>query len=298
MMEHLALWVNVATFAAFGVALALAVVAHLRRPLPWMGSYLTYHAAYALWLLVLTYSFFAAAYLPRAPHAVAATAAALRLLVSAVILWSYPGLVMGISDAPAAGALRRLRLVAVATILAPSAVLVSLGASPPALGLLNILFNASLLGVSVFALLTLHPLARTAYGGVLRPFLWVSAAFYTYALIAGCILVGWGISSATVAALSGALYCLPWSLAVAVATFRHLTSAPQPSVSSELIAAFGLTPREAEIVNLVIAGRPNKEIAKACAISLRTVETHLRNVFRKCDVRSRTELAHLVRSGL
>jgi LuxR family maltose regulon positive regulatory protein len=35
----------------------------------------------------------------------------------------------------------------------------------------------------------------------------------------------------------------------------------------------------------------NPEIAQALFVSLNTVETHLRHVFRKLDIRRRTELA-------
>jgi DNA-binding CsgD family transcriptional regulator len=53
-----------------------------------------------------------------------------------------------------------------------------------------------------------------------------------------------------------------------------------------------LTPTERRIVELVAAGRTNPEVAKLLVVSPRTVEFHLRNVFRKLDVHSRTELAH------
>jgi DNA-binding CsgD family transcriptional regulator len=51
-----------------------------------------------------------------------------------------------------------------------------------------------------------------------------------------------------------------------------------------------LTPTERRIVELVAAGQTNPEVAKALVVSPRTVEFHLRNVFRKLDVHSRTEL--------
>jgi DNA-binding CsgD family transcriptional regulator len=53
----------------------------------------------------------------------------------------------------------------------------------------------------------------------------------------------------------------------------------------------GLTATERQIAELVAAGRTNKEVAAALFLSRRTVEAHLRQVFRKLGVRSRTELA-------
>jgi DNA-binding CsgD family transcriptional regulator len=54
-----------------------------------------------------------------------------------------------------------------------------------------------------------------------------------------------------------------------------------------------LTPMERQVAQLVSQGMSNKEVAAQCWVSPRTVEFHLRNVFTKTGVTSRTELAHL-----
>lgn len=56
-----------------------------------------------------------------------------------------------------------------------------------------------------------------------------------------------------------------------------------------------LTEREREVMQLVIDGRPNKLIADALAISVRTVEVHRARVFDKMGVKSAVELANLLR---
>jgi DNA-binding CsgD family transcriptional regulator len=53
----------------------------------------------------------------------------------------------------------------------------------------------------------------------------------------------------------------------------------------------GLSGTEAEIVELVVAGRSNKEVAQALHLSTKTVEWNLSKVYRRLGVRSRTELA-------
>lgn len=54
-----------------------------------------------------------------------------------------------------------------------------------------------------------------------------------------------------------------------------------------------LTPREADVLELLRQGRANAEIALALHISVETVRTHRRNIYRKLGVRTRRELAGL-----
>jgi len=54
-----------------------------------------------------------------------------------------------------------------------------------------------------------------------------------------------------------------------------------------------LTRAERQVAELVAAGLANSEIAASLFISRRTVETHLTHIFRKLDLRTRTQLATL-----
>ena len=55
-----------------------------------------------------------------------------------------------------------------------------------------------------------------------------------------------------------------------------------------------LTARELEVARLVADRRTNPEIAATLFLSQKTVESHLRNIFRKVSVSSRVELARAV----
>ncbi len=55
-----------------------------------------------------------------------------------------------------------------------------------------------------------------------------------------------------------------------------------------------LTERELQVTRLVVDRRTNPEIAAELFLSQKTVETHLRNIFRKVGVSSRVELARAV----
>ncbi|MCA0035361.1 helix-turn-helix transcriptional regulator [Mesorhizobium sp. B263B2A] len=61
-------------------------------------------------------------------------------------------------------------------------------------------------------------------------------------------------------------------------------------------ALYGLTPAEVRIVELIVAGRTQREIAKALGLASATVKTHLLHVFEKTDVRRQVDLVRLVAS--
>jgi DNA-binding CsgD family transcriptional regulator len=58
-----------------------------------------------------------------------------------------------------------------------------------------------------------------------------------------------------------------------------------------------LTPSEMRVVALVRRALRNREIARELGISEATVGVHLRHVYKKLGVRSRTELAVRLASG-
>lgn len=63
------------------------------------------------------------------------------------------------------------------------------------------------------------------------------------------------------------------------------------SGSSQQKGAFGLTPREMEVVTTVVAGYSNAEIARKFRLSEQTVKHHLSSIFDKVGVFNRLELA-------
>ena len=68
-------------------------------------------------------------------------------------------------------------------------------------------------------------------------------------------------------------------------------------VAARRPAGAPLTATEHRVVELVAAGRSNREIADALFMSVHTVEAHLTRLFRELDVHSRTELARLAIEG-
>jgi DNA-binding CsgD family transcriptional regulator len=89
------------------------------------------------------------------------------------------------------------------------------------------------------------------------------------------------------------------SLADALATFERIGAVVWAERARTELERIGgrtsvrdeLTPSERRIAELVAAGKTNREVAAALFITVHTVEAALKRVYRKLDVRSRTELA-------
>jgi len=84
--------------------------------------------------------------------------------------------------------------------------------------------------------------------------------------------------------------------AIEEATARHSaiqTERDRNAAFTEL--ARSLTPREREVMDLVVSGRHNREIAESLGISSRTVEVHKAKVMQKLGVDS---VAQLIRMSL
>ena len=74
---------------------------------------------------------------------------------------------------------------------------------------------------------------------------------------------------------------------------QYRPATPEPG--SDRFESMGVTPREKEVILLIQAGKTNQEIADELFVSIATVKDHNNNLFRKCGVRNRVELANLFR---
>ena len=92
----------------------------------------------------------------------------------------------------------------------------------------------------------------------------------------------------------------------ALASFERLGAAPLAARAREELTASGetqirrdaesrdeLTPRELQVALQVADGKPNKEVAAALFLSPKTIEYHLKHVYRKLGIHSRGELIRI-----
>ena len=76
-------------------------------------------------------------------------------------------------------------------------------------------------------------------------------------------------------------------------THRKLAETEAVARANALGTINQLTPREAEVMRLVVRGEPNKKIARILDISVKTVEMHRSNLMKKLSVNSVPELVRM-----
>ncbi len=88
--------------------------------------------------------------------------------------------------------------------------------------------------------------------------------------------------------LRGDMYIDPYML-------RSLFHEPQQDSTKPNLPSEALTPRETEILKLIVEGYTNRQISEQLNISIRTVEGHRANIADKLGLRSRLELVRYAR---
>lgn len=84
-----------------------------------------------------------------------------------------------------------------------------------------------------------------------------------------------------------------------VALPRLTPDAPDPAPAGRPTAPQRLTPREMQVLRLLVDGQTTAQIAEASGVSLNTARTHVQNILTKLGVHSRLEAAaYAARHGL
>ncbi len=87
---------------------------------------------------------------------------------------------------------------------------------------------------------------------------------------------------------------LQWRHALAEAAHgRFWSSRERPALNVPGFSFESLTPRELDVVQMVLTGLANREIAESLKISVNTVRMHLQNIFAKLGIKRRGQLLAL-----
>ncbi|MBN1647487.1 MAG: helix-turn-helix transcriptional regulator [Spirochaetales bacterium] len=100
--------------------------------------------------------------------------------------------------------------------------------------------------------------------------------------------------------MSQPLYFLILNCSCIFLVIKYLS---QPSLRKDgkltdyFLARFGISEREAGIIEKLLLGMSSKEIGEAVFISPKTVDNHIYNIFQKLNIRNRLQLVQMVNSG-
>jgi DNA-binding CsgD family transcriptional regulator len=223
------------------------------------------------------------------------------------IIWVYSLIIISykILDRPVPPRIKPIFLIfgGLLTILGGAAVASSVGNRPAGYFVtvfwwLEYLFIAAAMGVGVFLVVGAK---RLAQGRVRNAAVSLGSIFFLVFLLglAGLILgpdrTPGGVG---VARLANALGLILFNLALFLWVRAYAEAFPAETgaefhAPADLLARYGITGREIEIIALVCRGKTNREIADDLCISPQTVKDHNYNIFRKTGVRNRTQLARL-----
>lgn len=85
-----------------------------------------------------------------------------------------------------------------------------------------------------------------------------------------------------------------------ISRFYFRSYEPKPEaieIKEGFLFKHGLSEREIEIARLLVRGQTNKEISEILYISVNTVKTHIKNIYKKLSVSNRIQLIYLLQTN-
>ncbi len=86
------------------------------------------------------------------------------------------------------------------------------------------------------------------------------------------------------------------SLVFSVTYFNSPAFIENNKLTGFFIQKYGITEKESEVIELLVAGNTYKQVAEKLFIANKTVDNHVQNIYKKLEVTSKIQLANLVRS--
>lgn len=300
-MQQLILWFNILGFTFLFASLGATYVVYSRFKPGWLSSYLLYIAFYAFFTIFNTYDFFSQVYLPPMSASFDTAAIFVTYITAVILLIIVPVFIFSLFDTP-----RTLRNnIFIISMVGLTIAIMIIALIHPDLGInrMGSIFMNGYLGlISLYGLIRLQKSNDTKRYGVVIPFLYISVIFYFIVVLQSIILplLTDSLQEFHISLFTAGLICFLWgtiTLAYLIIKNYSQEQLGPATLTEEIAARLGLTPREKEIINLLLLGKSNKEIGEKLFVSIRTVEAHIYNIYRKCSVKNKLELARKI-SGI
>jgi DNA-binding CsgD family transcriptional regulator len=86
-------------------------------------------------------------------------------------------------------------------------------------------------------------------------------------------------------------------LLVYASRFLFRTDARVPALlPDQFIDRYGISPRECEIISMIVRGYSNRKIGETLFISAMTVKNHIYHIYRKTGVENKVQLLNIINS--
>ncbi len=295
-MNQGVVWFNFLAFTLMFAAFAFAFIDYLQDRRPWLRTYLLSFAAFACWLLLATYRFFMAEFVPGGHATLDLVIGWARVAISLVMGFAAPLLVFQLKHGRAAP--RHLLLCAIVPLVVAAVMPVYTATGLVVLGVsLNIAFNAFQAAMAAWGFTVLRGAVPDPRAASLRAYFLLSVGLYLVAIAYATL--GQFVKSAAVPASNAFLngvFGLAWSaLMIAHQVKRTKARAAEAgSLPGFFLSEYRITGREDAVIRLLAEGLTTRDIGERLFVSPRTVETHCLNVYRKCGVSNRVEMLKLI----
>lgn len=95
------------------------------------------------------------------------------------------------------------------------------------------------------------------------------------------------------------LYYLSAEILLLVYALKYLfTTIEEPAavLPDRFVARYGISPREREIISMIVQGYGNRKIGEALFISAMTVKNHIYHIYQKTGVENKIQLINIINS--
>ncbi len=295
-MEHAILWFNILGFSLLFASIGVTYVMYYNMKPSWLNSYLFYIGTFALFTIAHSYIFFIQTYIDTTQSIFDTISIYISSILGLLLLWIVPHFIQKFSvrkpyrwyTNPFNGIVLLFAIAMLYSLIGTELKTNNIG---------SIFFNGYLGCISIIGVRLTKKNKHHSTLGVVIPFLYVTSFFYILVTIENIVLP---LMSNQEKATQIHLFTAGLiSLTIAIVTLIYMfikRKGTKKSLSTEFIHQLSITKREQEIIPLLLQGKTNKEIGEILYISIRTVDTHIYNIYRKCSVKNKLELAHFISS--
>ncbi|MFW5685837.1 MAG: helix-turn-helix domain-containing protein [Spirochaetota bacterium] len=295
-MGQFILWFNIIAFALLIASAGFSYIVYARNRALWLRDYLIYTVAYALWLLFATWAYFQQAYLAEARPGLTMVFVWVRAAASLPIAYWGP---LFLLQAAGVARSRRVRgaMVGVTAVLA-LVILAFLVFGMPLLGRsVTAVFNLGFSVLATYAALRMNRRSPNPAGPMLPVVVYFAISYVVLVVLSTLLpFVLPGEIGIQVNALASGAFLFLWAIVAMLVSLRWIgghEEAREP-IPPAFISDYGISPRESDILRVLVTGKTSGEIGEDLCISQRTVEAHLYRIYRKCNVTNRVELVNRI----